>query len=537
MFLIYEKNIKIIKQKYFYKYYYKILLINNFEQEYLNYILNKTESRRILTKIYSNKLFEDSKIKEKSIEKLKEKHYLNESVKYPFTPKINQVFSYAVTPCYLLLNPKDKNNKKSSNKDNNISQYLDKFYSDIYYREQNDLENNRKILSKTFNNKKNNNIIKSITNIIPLSIANEDEIKNDKTIYDFFPKNSSLINKKRKNLFANNNILNKNLLKNKTMNGFYPKNLKNQRSLSAQNIMENDYLNKIYNDEYLIKDYTYMNKMKNIIKNNCDNSKTKKNSINSNESIKFKTNNNNSSIISNISPTKKYIHRESNNVIIPTHNINLDFNGNNKNDLIFHKFFNSVNSFNISEEANSSIHNNHKNQRKNNNQLNSKNQSSISMNNKSNNNISNCSNINSNNIKNLDNLENFNKNKNNNNTSRSNNQSSTNYSNNLLNKTSTQSYLNLNDHNYKSFILNNMKSTKEIDECFNDSYDINNNTKRRINDNNYYNALNKITLQSINDSKMYEMAGYYLSEEGSNNPVENFKKSSVIYNKKNLHNQ
>ena len=82
-----------------------------------------------------------------------------------------------------------------------------------------------------------------------------------------------------------------------------------------------------------------------------------------------------------------------------------------------------------------------------------------------------------------------------------------------------------------------MKSTKEIDECFNDSYDINNNTKRRINDNNYYNALNKITLQSINDSKMYEMAGYYLSEEGSNNPVENFKKSSVIYNKKNLHNQ
>ena len=528
--MIYEKNLKIIKQKYFYNYYYKILLIDNSCQEYINYFLNKNENRGNLTDRYSNKLYEDSKIRQKSIEKLKEKYYLYESLKYPFTPKTNQYFNYAVTPCYLLLNSKDKNNKQKTVRKNNINQYLDKFYFDIYYREQNDLENNKKIISKTSNNKKNKKMIKNITNIIPLSLANDEEIKNGKTLYDFSPKNLNLISNNKKKLYTNNNILNINPQLSKTINGFYSKTSKNQRSLSTKNIMENDYVNKKYDDEFLIKDYTYINKMKNIIQSSCNKNKKNNFFLNSNETIKTRTNNNNNSIISHISPRNNYIHPDNNNGAISTQNINLELNGKNKNCLMTHKLFNSMNSFNISEEVNSSIQNYYKNQNKNNNLSNTNNQSSKSIINKSNNNqisISNYSNINSNKLKNLDYTENNNKNKNNN-SSRSNNLSSTNYSNNILNKNSTQSFLNVNDHNYKNFIINNMKLTKEIDECFNDSYDINNNTKRKINDNNF---LNKITLQSINDSKIYEMAGYYLSEE-SNNTVENFEKSSVIYNKK-----
>ena len=81
----------------------------------------------------------------------------------------------------------------------------------------------------------------------------------------------------------------------------------------------------------------------------------------------------------------------------------------------------------------------------------------------------------------------------------------------------------INDTNNNSHFLNGIKMISGVNEYY---YDLNSGNNKQ---NNYK---GDISIQSINDSKMLELAGKYANDE--DNSDENYQMNNIIYNKKNI---
>ena len=201
LYLIYLRFLKRKKIEYFYKYRYNVIKngINQYQQ--FGFIIKKE-------KIY-NKLFKESQKRELKLKDLEKKINEDESIKYPFTPKINHMVS-------IFYNDKINNIQKNS-----------------YSPRNNKIENKEKIL-KSFNDK---NIIKPNHNrSYSISLNKLNQI-NDKYIpLTERVKNNSLSNIKAKLLNQEN--INTNYFKNKIPNIKKPK----KKSKSKINSQSNSIL-------------------------------------------------------------------------------------------------------------------------------------------------------------------------------------------------------------------------------------------------------------------------------------------------------
>ena len=568
LLVIYSRSVKRIKLKYFLRYYEKVVLVNylNNKKLYNKFNKNPIKYSNSSSNLKSNSNYETIKRSTKA----SSSYFLNKSDPFIYTPKIiNKKMAYLMTPCYIVDNDDlNKNNISQYNKKfgKNIlngfylpspkkektinrtksSEFLnneDPFYSiyikNLQNRKQFEENNNNKgTMDRNFNlysarnkalfpfEERKNNLFGNDINPIeynskylelkrPISSDKKNNAKNkiNNDFHEFIPlykkRNKG---KKFNDLFFNNKKknMNKDEIFNFGMNGFTlggdnnnGKVLTKNRSNLLQIENNNDFKvfnpKNNYNKEIL--DHLYEN---NYINNNKN---LKKQDFGFNKRKKDNNNNNKNNIFFEINtakkPNSKYSIFNSNNINENSTNKSKDFlfrNNQNKKEIPYNKIFNK----DLISSSNFSFMNNSKKIQ------NNKDTKSINKSNPINNNSNNS------------NTQSINAGVN---------RVSTNYSigpgvhSYYSSNRDTQKRNNNNTMNkIKGQINSKPPSLLQITPVIVDDFFKESSQKKNSN-----NSSNEVSLQSLSDSKMLELAGHYgLGEESSS---DNYQMNNVIHNK------
>ena len=416
-----------------------------------------------------NRLYNDYSIRNLKKENMKKNRFYRQSELYPFSPLINQSgYTTSLSPNTNINSPKS-NRFSSYKKTNPINQNWEN------NSEYNPLWRRNTLTEGNLYRNKNPNKFNDYN-----YFTNNDYNYNDNIIPGY--PNDYLNNSK----FKKPNYFNKNFL-NKTDYGFYTPNNKNRRNNRNRNIYSN-------------KDDEINNKISQYLNNFRDNNKKLNEYMNTS---------------SEFSPKKR---SKSNNKFIKGNQFDISGQGKDKE-----RPYNTNNDNYFNKQ--SGKNNNNKNNTKKNNNLKKKDENNKKIYNDSKDYFYSF---------NKENNKNDIKNKNNN--SKKNSYASLNPSslgaktfytnratttNNNLNNNINSASSRMLDTQYH--FLNGLKmASGEVNEYF---YDFNNNRKNKDDD-----EKTTQSLQSLNDSKMLELANYYINEEDDS--IENYQMNNIVYNRR-----
>jgi len=521
---IYSRAIKRIKLKYFLRYYQKVIL-----SKYLRYkkLSNLFKKKAMTSKSISNY---KTKINFDSFNAPQYSYSLNKSEPYIFTPHLhNKNIAYLVTPCYIMDDDDEIKSKKTNKFINKFPKSFHGIYpkkKDVFFRTNSEIFTNEPFYKTYFNTNKSKKFFNDSKNDIFFTLEEEKNfLKNKGRFIDNINDNISPQFSEKKfpfnaNFRRKNNKINKNELLN-----FNDKNIFNigrdnsNKKILIRNKSDNVLPTKnknIYQDSHRYKGQNFNRKiLDNIYKNNYSTNNLKKQeygfNIKSNSKNKNSKDSNSSINPLNANTGKK---AKKNNYSIFNHkypygskvNKSRDFlfpNNRSNNELPYNKIFDK----NKFISTNYSIFTPHEKSI-------SVREGPIKGSNSSLNNNSNNSNTQSNNL--------------------GIHRVSTNYSIGPAGQSTIRDQIKFNNNSKidskskapkKS--LNNIKYSENLEithdimgEYPRDSFG----KKSNSNSNS-----NRISLQSLNDSKMFELAGHCIEDDSS---TDNYQMNTVIHNKK-----